>query len=295
MSEVKIFWDPQGLAIDSLGTKEYLRATDGDTPYISLSIRMLSIDTPETHYPGSTRPSRHDADLARLADWIYQGRAPIEDDLAAYFHPRLATGRAGTLQEHQGKQAAAVFEEMLQRRLTRPNGSKRSLFVYAADQPFDRYGRLLAYIAPYYNREELKTLSLWERASFNLLMVRSGWAATLIIYPSIPRHRDLVLFREAAKEAYMAGRGCWADPNLLTGYEFRMAVKLFKVTKRLVEGESLSSRERKSWVQRYCVDMTTRQIYYPEQYFKVAPYNRLFIWPDDVSDAVAHMNLLPAD
>jgi endonuclease YncB( thermonuclease family) len=295
MPEVKIFWDPQGLAIDSLGTKEFLRATDGDTPYISLSVRMLSIDAPEVHYPGRSRPSNSDEDLAKLAEWIYQGKAPIDDKLAAFLYPRLVTGQAGTLQEHQGKQAAAMFEDLLEKRLSREGGTTRSLYVSTADQPFDQYGRLLAYIAPSFSREELDKLSVWERASFNLLMVRSGWAATFIIYPSLPSFRDLVLFRDAAKEAYMSGVGAWADPNLLTGYEFRMAVKLYKVTKRLVDGDSLSSSERKSWIERYCVDMTTQQIYYPERYYQVAPYDRLFIWPKDVAQAVAYLNLLPTD
>jgi endonuclease YncB( thermonuclease family) len=295
MPEVKIFWDPQGLAIDSLGSKEFLRATDGDTPYISMSVRMLSIDAPETHYPGRSRPSNSDDDLAKLAEWIYQGKAPIDDQLAAYIYPRLVTGQAGTLQEHQGKQAAAMFEDLLDKRLTRENGTRRNLYVSAADERFDAYGRLLAYIAPSYSSEELDSLSVWERASFNLLMVRSGWAATMIIFPSLPKYPDLVLFRDAAKEAYLAGRGAWADSNLLTGYEFRMAVKLYKVTKRLVDGEKVSSYQRKSWIDRYCVDMTTQYIHYPEHYYKVAPYDRLFVWSKDVAQAVAQLNLVPTD
>ncbi len=295
MPEVKIFWDPQGLSVDTLGTNEYLRVTDGDTPYVSMSIRMLSIDAPEVHYPGATRPSRHDQNLSTLATWIERGQAPLTDDLAAYLHPRLASGTAGTLQEQQGEQAKAIFKQMLDRMLTRPDGSKRSLFLRTADQPFDDYGRLLAYIAPSYTSEERATLSKWEQGTFNLLMVRAGWAATLIIYPSIPKYEDLAMLRDAAKEAYLAGRGIWAEPLSLTGYEFRMAVKLYDITKRLVAGEKLSGSQRKSWIERYCVDLTTREIYYPESYLRVAPYNRLFIWPKDVAEAVGRLNLLPGD
>ncbi len=295
MPDVKIFWDPHGLTIDTLGSKTYLRSTDGDTPFVSVSIRMLSIDAPEVHYPGRTKPSRHDADLAQLAQWIAAGKAPIDSDLAAYLHPRLATGKAGTLQEHQGEQARAVFEQMLERMLVKPDGSRRTLFLRTADQPFDEYGRLLAYIAPSYDAEELARMSVWERSTFNLLMVRTGWAATLIIYPSLPKYDDLVMMREAAKEAYLAGRGIWADPLSLTGYEFRMAVKLFQITKKLVAGEKVISAEREGWVSRYCVDITTREIYYPQRYFKVAPYNRLFVWPKDVSEAVGKLNLTPAE
>lgn len=295
MPEVQLFWDPQGLTVDSLGSKQYLRATDGDTPSISLSIRMLSIDAPEVHYPGNSRPSRQDANLAQLAQWIGEGRAPIDSQLAVYLQPRLATGRAGTLQEHQGQQATAIFQQMLEQMLAKPNGSRRNLFIRTADQPFDEYGRLLAYIAPSYSSEELEKLSEWERSTFNLLMVRAGWAATLIIYPSLPKCQDLVMLRDAAKEAYLAGRGIWADSVTLTGYEFRMAVKLFEITQKLVNGEKVSSGARSSWISRYCVDMTTREIYYPQQYFRVAPYNRLFLWPKDVSEAVGKLNLVPGD
>jgi hypothetical protein len=82
MSEVKIFWDPRGFELDSLGKKKYLRATDGDTPYISVPIRMLSIDTPEVHYPGTKKPSKSDDDLMQLAEWI-DAAAKLNLDAAA--------------------------------------------------------------------------------------------------------------------------------------------------------------------------------------------------------------------
>lgn len=293
MADVQIFWDPQGIALDSLGSNKYLGNTDGDTPSVSMSIRMLSIDAPETHYPGRSKPSRSDAILAELAQWILEGRAPISEDLAAYLQPKLATGRAGSLQENQGEQASAVYAQMVEQMLTRANGTRRNVFLHTADEPFDQYGRLLAYVSPEYSREELQTMTLWQRASFNILMVRAGWAASFIIYPSLPKYRDLVMFRAAAKEAYLAGRGIWGDPLTLTGYEFRMCIKLHELTKRLVNGEALSTSVREGWVERYCVDLTTRAIYYPENYFRVAPYNRLFLWPKDVNEAVGKLNLTP--
>ncbi len=122
MSEVKIFWDPRGFELDSLGKKKYLRATDGDTPYISVPIRMLSIDTPEVHYPGTKKPSKSDDDLMQLAEWIDSGYAPVSDGLGAHLYPRLATGTAGTLHEVQGEAATTAFEELL----TKPSGRKRS-------------------------------------------------------------------------------------------------------------------------------------------------------------------------
>jgi hypothetical protein len=126
-------------------------------------------------------------------------------------------------------------------------------------------------------------------------MVQSGWAAPFLIYPSVPKYADLVMLQEAAKDAYDNKKGAWADPLMLTGYEFRMCVRLYDITKKLVDGQELSSAERYGWITRYCVDMTTREIFYPQSYYKVAPYNRVFIWPEDVAEAVGRMNLLPAE
>ncbi len=293
MSQVKIFWDPQGVELNALGDNEYLRTTDGDTPFVSMSIRMLSIDAPEVHYPGTQKPSKQDANLKQLADWIQQGKAPIQDGLAEYLQPKLVTGNAGTLQENQGTQATAEFTKLISEKLTRPDGTTRRVFLRTANQPFDQNGRLLAYVAPNYSDAERAKLSRKERATFNLLLVDSGWAATLPIYPSIPSYPDLVMLQEAGKDALDKKRGAWAEPLTLTGYEFRMCVKLFAVTDKLMRGEKLSSAQKSGWVERYCVDMTTREIYYPQDYYRVAPYNRIFVWSADVGDAVAKMNLVP--
>lgn len=293
MSKVKIFWDPRGFELDSLGKKRYLNATDGDTPYVSTPIRMLSIDTPEVHYPGYQKPSLHDAKLAQLADWIKAGNAPINSELAEYLHPRLATGSAGTLQENQGISATETFKKLLDEKLITPNKrTKRRVFLRATDQPFDHYGRLLAYMAPSYSVKELASMSLKDRATFNLLMVESGWAASFPIYPSIPKHLDLVMLQEGAKDAFDNKKGAWADPLMLTGYEFRMCVRLYDITSKLLAGKKLSSKERYGWITRFCVDMTTREIFFPQDYHKVSPHNRIFIWPEDVGEAVGKINLL---
>ena len=295
MSEVVIFWDPTGQQLDSVGKTKYIRATDGDTPYVSTSIRMLSIDTPEVHYPGKQKPSKQDDSLVRLAEWIVEGKAPIDKELGRFLIPKLETGKAGTLHEEQGEKASEKFVEMVENKLKRPSGRARSVFIMASDEHFDQYGRLLAYMAPSYNVDERETMTREERATFNLLMVKSGWAASLMIYPSLPKHVDLMMFYEAAKEAYEGKAGAWADKNTLTGYEFRMCVKLFGITKKIVEGKKLSTADKYDWISRYCVDMTTRKIYNPQDYIKVEPFKRIFIWPDDVAEAVGAMNLLPGD
>lgn len=294
MAKINIFWDPMGLELDSLGKKKYVSATDGDTPYVSISIRMLSIDAPEVHYPGTTKPSKYDDKLKELADLIDAGKAPIEHDLANFLKEKLKTGKAGTLQETQGLQATEEFHKIVSASLTKPNGKKRNVFLLAADEHFDQYGRLLAYMSPYYEQAELATLSLRQRATFNLMMIEAGWAASFPIYPSLPKNVDLILMHDVAKEAYDNKKGIWADPYTLLGYEYRMCVRLYEITKKLISGKKVSSQERKSWIERFCVDMTSREIFYPQEYFKVKPYNRIFIWPVDVTEAVARMNLVPA-
>lgn len=293
MAKVQLFWDPEGRELNSLGTNKFLRITDGDTPYVSTAIRMLSIDTPEVHYPGSASPAKHDEKFQELLDWIMAGKAPIDDALAAHLRPRLSGGEVGTRQKQQGDSATGALDQLMTAKLTKPNGKQRELYIATSNPPFDQYGRLLAYIAPYYTEEERSALSDLERATFNLLMIDNGWAASFPIYPSLPKYRDLVLMQNRARDAFESKRGIWSDAATLTGYEFRMCYKLWDITRRLNKGERLRSYERNGWIERYCVDMTTREIFRPADYHRVAPYNRVFIWPGDVTDAVGKLNLTP--
>ena len=294
MAKVNLFWNPAGFELDSLGTKQLTKISDGDTPQVSFSIRMLSIDTPEVHYPGTQSPSKHDSKLTQLADWIQQGKAPIDGALGDHLRPKLATGNAGTLQKQQGDLAAKAFQDLLDAKLTKSNGRKRSVFLRSADEKFDQYGRVLAYVAPSYEPAELAGMTLLQRATFNLLMVDSGWAAPFPIYPSLPKYTDLVLFQSVAEEAMVQKRGTYADPLSLTGYEFRMCYRLWEVTDDLQKGKKLSESERSGWIERFCVDMTIRQIFFPHDYHRVLPCNRVFIWPKDANDAAGKLNLTPA-
>ncbi|MHA2174799.1 MAG: thermonuclease family protein [Candidatus Hodarchaeales archaeon] len=295
MTKIKLFWDPKGFELDSRGQKSLFRITDGDTPYVEVSIRMLSIDTPETHYPGRTNPANHDPELKQLAEWIENEQAPIDKGLGNYLHPKLVTGTAGSLQKEQGEKAKEYFQEILDKRLTKSSGKKRKLFLWTSGEIFDTYGRLLAYIAPNYSTEELAQLSYKERSTFNLSLVESGWAASFPIYPSLPKDRDLNMLQNAAKQVYDDKKGAWSDPNTLTGYEFRMCYKLWNVTKKLVDGKKMKTYVKYGWIQRYCVDMTTLEVYEPQQYYKIEPYNRIFLWPKDVHEAVGKLNLVPAN
>lgn len=208
--------------------------------------------------------------------------------------PKLATGRAGTLQFQQCLDASAFAKDNMEQRLTRPDGSKRNLFTRIAEHPFDDNGRLLAYVAPNYSAVERRTLTRRDRATFNLDLVATGWAAPFAIYPSIPGELDLPLLIDAAVDAATARRGIWASDETLPAYEYRAMEKLFRVTKKIVGGAELRAGEAHSWRERYCADMRTRTLHGPEDYADIPPPYRLWIWHDDVAEAVGRLNLVPA-
>jgi endonuclease YncB( thermonuclease family) len=157
------------------------------------------------------RAAAIDHQFTELAEWIDQGRAPISPGLAAYLLPKLATGKAGTLQFEQGQAASAFAKQNIDTRLTRPDGSRRNLFLRVTDTLFDTNGRLLAYVAPNYSPRERETLSRAQRATFNLDLLTHGWAAPFVLYPSIPGELDLPLLVAAAATARTDKKGIWSD------------------------------------------------------------------------------------
>jgi endonuclease YncB( thermonuclease family) len=291
---IQILWSPAGVDLPSLGARALVDVTDGDTPNIRMPIRMLSVDTPEVTARTPERAQAIDQEFLQLAEWIEQGRAPISRPLADDWLPKLSTGGAGRLQFDQGTQASAFAKQNIQTRLTRPDGSTRNLFIRAADQPFDDNGRLLAYVAPNYSERERQTMTRRERATFNLDLVDRGWAAPFVIYPSIPSELDLPLLVEAASAARTNRRGIWANPETLAAYEYRAVEKLFRVTERIVGGDRMAGGARFAWRERYCVDMRTRVLHGPEDYFGIFPEYRLWLWPRDVGEAVGRLNLVPS-
>ncbi|WP_343486081.1 thermonuclease family protein [Allomuricauda sp. d1] len=293
MEQVQIFWDPNGIELEQLGKKTKSGdPADGDTPFVRMPIRMLGIDTPETNYQGGEATAN--AKFAQLKTELETGNFDnwIDPELKALLLPKLTN--AGTLQITQGNQAKEVFKQLLDDRLARPSGTNRQLFIHSADEHFDSFGRLLAYIAPSYTKTELATVSLEQRKTFNLLMLESGWASNIIIYPNLPKNSDLRLAREAVKNAVENNLGAWADPSMLTGYEYRMCLKLLSAIKKAKPSNGFFIRES-SWVQRFCIDMTTLKVYNPQKYHLVKPYNRLFIWPMDIRNAVGELNLIAAE
>jgi endonuclease YncB( thermonuclease family) len=292
---VEIFWMPAGVTMSSGDTHELVDITDGDTPNIRMPVRMLSVDTPEVTARSEARASAIDQEFLQLAEWIKLGKAPISAPLGEFLLPKLTTGTAGTRQYTQGKAASAFAKQNAENRLTRPGGAKRTLFVRTdRSNAFDDHGRLLAYVAPNYTAAERKNLTREQRSTFNLDMIRSGWAASFVIYPAIPGELDLPMLIDDAVTATAEQRGIWADPDTLLAYEYRSLERLFQTTRKLVDGEDLSPAETFSWRERYCVDMRTRVLHGPEDYFTIAPPYRLWLWPQDVQDAVGTLNLVPS-
>ncbi len=277
-------WNPAGQTLGVRDSYRLVSVHDGDTPRIEMPIRMLSVDTPEVTAETPEGARRWNERLVELAGWIEAGQAPIDEGYAAAILPKLRHGAAGTLQFTQGQKASEFGKSNIARRLQRPNGRDRALFVRTADQPFDDFGRLLAYVAPSYSPEEREGLSLEERSTFNLDLVRSGWGAPFLIFPSLPRRADLELFVTTVEEAVREGRGAWAEPLQLTGYEYRMMEKLHGVTRSLLAGEPPRDGP-KGWRSRLCIDMGTRDLRGPEDYLAVPHHRRLWVWPEDVDRA----------
>ena len=301
---IQILWEPAGLTMPSLGDQPFDDLRDGDTPTIKMPIRMLSVDTPEKVSDKLETVSKVDKQFLQLSEWMHDRpkEVPISRRLAEVLGPKLATGRAATLQRSQGLEASAFQAANIAKRLiekvlrnARPRKEPRDIFIRAAESPFDNYGRLLAYIAPNYTPAERAGMTRWQRRTFNLDLVAEGWAAPFIIFPSIPGELDLPLFLEKAEEAVEKKKGIWSDPNTLLGYEYRMMEKLSDLAQKIfVKGEKVIGADLFGWRSRYCADMRTRVLHGPEDYFDVPPVYRLWVWPEDVQRAIGALNLTPA-
>ena len=293
MNKTEILWTPAGTTLPSLGARSLTDVSDGDTPNVRMPIRMLSIDTPEVTARSEAGAVKVDVQFKELASWIKAGKAPVRKSFRDHILSKLENVDAGTLQYTQGKLASAHHKQIITQRLTKPSGAKRKLFLRSSQQPFDGYGRLLAYVAPSYSSKERASMSRRERATFNLNMLESGWAAPFILFPSIPGELDLPLFIEASVDAKDNKRGQYQEPLSLPGYEYRMCEKLYDITKKLINGDILHYSKQIAWRSRYCADMRDRKLYGPEEYMIIPEAYRLWIWPDDVQKAISMLNLVP--
>ncbi|MCS6936617.1 MAG: thermonuclease family protein [Candidatus Bipolaricaulota bacterium] len=238
------------------GVARWMDALDGDTPEIQLTIRLLGIDAPEMHYPGTTKPSAFDRKLERLLE---THRAHFRSrGLREHLAPKLAD-RPGTRQLLWGQRAKNALKQLAVERLHQRAGGQtryRPLYLTVGEERFDQHRRLLAYVAPEEKNPE-------KRRTFNLLLMEAGWAVNYILYPNLPKPEDWERLQKAVRQARHEKRGFWEDELLLLGYEFRFCV------------DTLLGK--RTGPDKYCVDITTGILYKPHEYYLVEPENRLFI------------------
>jgi endonuclease YncB( thermonuclease family) len=269
--------------------RQLARTSDGDTPVIDQPVRMVSVDTPEKqHYAGlpPTAQTKLDRCRQRLQDGTYDA---LPDGLREYLVGRL-TADAAERHIAAGLGASAAFEALQDQRLTKPDGSRRRVAVIPTGEFNDRYGRLLAYLAPWFAgppNDPLLPRDAPERRTFNLDMVDSGSGALFLIYPSLPQNDDLNLLLESAEAAWDERRGAWAafGEDLLLGYEFRAAIKL-----GVAELEDPAAVIADAY-QRLCVDLRDLSLVGKFDYFQVPPSKRLWIWEVDLATATRDLAL----
>lgn len=117
----------------------------------------------------------------------------------------------------------------------------------------DTYGRLLAYIAPWFSEsasDPLPPRDSPERRTFNLEMIETGWAVIFPIYLSLPRKDDFNMVIKAAEEAWDNQKGIWEKygRDVLLAYEFRACIKLGTA-------ENGADKAIQNAFQRVCVDL----------------------------------------
>lgn len=267
--------------------KKLFRIADGDTPVVEQPVRLVSCDTPEkAGYAGrpETAQPKLDQCRERLTNGFYDA-LPIE--LRDYIVARLSSDAADR-HVNAGNQATAVFDALLEARLTRPNGTKRGVAVIPTGEIIDRYGRMLAYLAPWFSgtpSDPVPPRGAPERRTFNLDMIENGWAAFFPIYPSLPRNDDLNLAIAAAEEAWLAQRGVWSEfgADVLLGYEYRMCIKLGTAP--------TPERGLAEAFQRVCVDLRDLRVLGAHGFWEAPPPYRLWVWQDDLAQATIHLGL----
>ena len=276
-----------------LSPSSLLSISDGDTPEVKMGVRMLGIDTPELHFPGNSNPEKQDPILLKLPEKDVFKKLP--EELKNYLLPRLEG--AGKRQKKWAKLAKVALEEIvdvsfysvgkgktlsnspfvkgenqsssLKKRDTEGrkfNRGNRKIFLAVGKEVIDCYGRILAYCGPYLTKEERKVLG--QPDTFNLKMLKLGFAISNIHSGNLPKDEDIELVIKAVKEAREKKMGFWSEKDkILHGYEFRALVRMSEGEKgfRYKVGDlrdHLSGKEMK--------------FYKPEEYIKIEEEFRVF-------------------
>lgn len=250
---------------------------------------MVSVDTPEkAGFAGAAPVAQPKLDRCRqqLRDGTY---AALPDDLRSHLLQRL-TPDAADRHITAGVQASQYFDALLSQRLARADGTPRRLAVLPAGELLDRYGRLLAYLAPWYAGtpgDPLPPKSDPRRRTFNLEMITAGWGVLFLVYPSLPADpADYAAAVEAARTAWDQQQGMWQEhgEELLLPYEYRACVRLGTIEDPLQALEQAFTR--------VCYDLRTGDNLGLYGYPRIPPWTRLWVWQDTAAPEPGTLPLL---
>ncbi len=267
-----------------------LRGVDGDTVNIDQSVRMVSIDTPESRLGGA--PATAQATLDRCRARLEAGEFDeIDQPLRQHLLDRL-TPNAAERHLSAGTRAGAEFNRMRAERLqVNPQTGKTKVGVVVTGEVIEENGRLLGYITPWFT-PPLPPRDDPRRRTFNLELIETGWAAFFPVDPSLPRDNDLNLALQAAESAWQNRLGAWAEfgENLLLGYEYRACLKLGDADPDNQPPVPPATRIAAAF-RRVCIDIRTRQILGPYGYHQIDPPYRLWVWKQDLAQAREQLGL----
>ena len=219
---------------------------DGDSPYVTgvfenTLVRLLGIDAYEVR----------GMSLYYLKKSGFLGR--IQQELKRYLEPKV-TNRSIQIHKELGLKGREYLESILE----------KELVMSFEKEVFDKYGRALVY------------LSSGDQESYNLQLVREGYAIPYFIYPNAVspneygrfQYHNIKKFRETMWEAQENKKNIWEHMD-----ETVIPMELRFLTSRSPPGK-------------YCADLENDLLYSPQYYFKVAIEDRLFFYPGDVLIAV---------
>jgi endonuclease YncB( thermonuclease family) len=256
-----------------------LGGPDGDTIKIEQPIRMVSCDTPEKEKPYGTAATAQPK-LDKAKQRLQNGFFPLlPNGLIKYLSDKI-TADAAKRHINAGKDASVHFETVKDTALNKPGGKRRKVGVLPSGEVIDRYGRMLAYIMTYFDKNELPPKNDPSRQTYNLVMVDDGWAVFFPIWPSLPKApTDFDLIYKSAKKAWTNKKGMWNKHgnDLLLPYEYRLLMKLsVNVTAEKTVNDILSGA-----FQRVCVDLRNMKMVGKFDFYKVPPSHRFWIWEKD--------------
>lgn len=260
----------------NVSPKKDIGGPDGDTIKIEQPLRLVSCDTPEKEKPygkAATAQPKLDITKQRLQSGFFP---TLPSGLVKYLADRI-TADAAERHINAGKEASKHFEKLKEQRLIKPDGKRRKVGVLPSGEVIDRYGRMLAYIMPYFDKKELPPKNDPSRRTFNLQMVEDGWAMFFPIWPSLPKDpKDFEVIYSAAKKALTGKKGMWGK-HLLLPHEYRLLMKLSvtvtpKVTIKQIMDDAF---------QRLCVDLRTMKLVGKFDFYKVPASHRFWIWEKD--------------